>query len=482
MAAHERESGFLLIADMEDSTGSKFALEETQAYDALVRHNRIVVDCCRQARPVSGHTLNALGDAVVVKFPDGADARGALEACLAAAASVVRAFEALAPVAGRDGGEFRVRTKLLLQRYDAFRFGAGDPQAPFPEELVGPDIDLAFRLAPLSWRLQVLVTEAFVSALLGHAEPVGDAAHDAKTLLARAHLARHLGAREAGPLEGIAERYRLAGTDYWFTDAREVTRLKGIRGGGSVFALGFESPGALVARGEARRLTIKVRQDHHAVILVSISLDEERNDRFIDHVVDTLRDASDGTRLDSEVTLCAAAKIYGDFDFFFRVSCIDDESLSRFFRAIQDESFGVQNVEVRSTVTNRFVATRRYAAIFERFRDRSYEVVLAWFEHYPGRDLFAELRALVLADRGAAPAVEVLEVGEVIHRSPVYAIFACERIADYAAFFAEHRLRPTTCRSYVGHVDGPADAQLRYSLLDGVYFPNGASRDEAGGG
>lgn len=470
MAAQERERGFLLIADMEDSTGSKFVLDEAAAYEALVRHNRIVMDCCRDTRPIAGRTLNSLGDAVVVKFPDGGDVRAALECCLAAAASVVRAFEALPPVEGPAGRTFRVRTKLLLQRYDAFRYGLGDPQAPFPEELVGPDIDLAFRLAPTAWRLQVLVTEGFVAALLAHAEPLGDAATDAPTLLARAHLARHVGAQLAGPLEGVSEAYRLGEARYWFTDAREMTRLKGIRRGASVFALAFEPPTALIARGEAQRLTIKVRQDHHAVILVSISLDDERNDRFIDHVVDTLRDASDGNRLDSEVTLCAAAKIFGEYDFFFRVSCIDDESLRRFFNAIQDESFGVSHLEVRSTVTDRFVATRHYGEIFERFRDKPYEIVLAWFERYPDRDVFEELKAVVTAERREPPAVEILEVGEVIHRTPVYAVFACERIADYAAFFSEHRLRPTTCRSYVGHVDGPADAQLRYSLLGGVYF------------
>ena len=54
-------------------------------------------------------------------------------------------------------------------------------------------------------------------------------------------------------------------------------------------------------------MTIKVRQDHHAMILVSVSLGLHRNDNFIEHVVQMLRDSSDGNRLDSELTLCAAA-------------------------------------------------------------------------------------------------------------------------------------------------------------------------------
>ena len=47
-----------------------------------------------------------------------------------------------------------------------------------------------------------------------------------------------------------------------------------------------------------------------------------------------------------------------------------------------------------------------------------------------------------------------------------------------AAFFAEYGLRPTACRSHIGHIEGPADAQLRYRLMHGVYLPGrtGSSR------
>ena len=74
-------------------------------------------------------------------------------------------------------------------------------------------------------------------------------------------------------------------------------------------------------------------------------------------------------------------------------------------------------------------------------------------------------------DREPRP-VEILEVGEVIHHTPVYAIFICESLRDYASFFVENGLRPTACRSHIGHVDQPADAQLRYSLMSGVYVPS----------
>ena len=235
--------------------------------------------------------------------------------------------------------------------------------------------------------------------------------------------------------------------------------------------MSFRSPEELVARGDVQRLTIKVRQDHHAVILVNVTHGGRANDDYIEHVVQMLRDSSDGDRLDSELTLLAAAKIYGEFDFFFRVSCIDDASLRRFFGAIHDDSYGVSHVEVRSTLTDRIHITRRYGRVLEHFEGQPHELVLTWFERDVEQDLFELFRAEMEAPDAEVRPVEILEVGEVIHHTPVYAIFICESMRDYAAFFARHGVRPTACRSHVGHIDGPADAQLRYSLMSGVYTP-----------
>ncbi len=86
-------------------------------------------------------------------------------------------------------------------------------------------------------------------------------------------------------------------------------------------------------------------------------------------------------------------------------------------------------------------------------------------------EVFETFCQIMDRDEAAPRAVEILEVGEVIHHTPVYAIFICESIADYAAFFAENGLQPTACRSHIGHIDRPGDAQLRYSLMSGVYAP-----------
>lgn len=474
----ERERGFLLIADMESSTASKFLLGDEDAFVALREHNRLIMDHCRKAAPVEGIILNSLGDAVVAKFSDhGSDA---MLSCLRAAREIVHAFERLEPIRTPGGGEFRLRTKLTLQKYDAFRYGRREAGAVLAEELVGPDIDLAFRLSAVSWRLQVLISQTFAAELLARsvdpsAPKPAEHGLEPRTLLNRAHIARHFGALEPGPMQGLSEHFQLAEDsgviDYWITDAREIARLKGIEDAQSTFALSFESPESLVERGEGQRLTIKVRQDHHAVILVSIRHGRDRNDSYIEHVVQMLRDSSDGSRLDSELTLWAAAKIYGEFDFFFRVSCIDDQSLRRFFRAIHDESFGVSHVEVRSTLSDRFAVSRRYNEVLERFEGKPYELVLAWFEREPDRDLFEMFRDQMEREDSAPRPVEILEVGEVIHHTPVYAILICESIRDYAAFFPENGLQPTATRSHIGHIDQPGDAQLRYSLMSGVYAP-----------
>lgn len=479
----ERENGFLLIADMESSTASKFVLGEASAFQALRAHNRLIMDHCRKAKPVEGIILNSLGDAVVAKFPAGEDPRAALASCLRAARAIVQAFEGLEPLRSATGQEFRLRTKLILQRYDAHRYGRREGGGMLSEELVGPDIDLAFRLAAVSWRLQVLMTEAFAGALLAHSRPRAESeqspgAHGvaARTLLDRAHLARHRGALSAGPLTGIREAFELvefgSPLEFWITDAREIARLKGIDDAQSAFLLSFEDTESLARRGESQRLTIKVRQDHHAVILASVSLGGHRNDNFIEHVVQMLRDSSDGNRLDSELTLCVAAKIYGEFDFFFRVSCIDDQSLRRFFQAIHDDAFGVRHVEVRSTLTDRFAVTRDYDRIRAHFAGRPYEMVLTWFEQDPEADLFDRLQGYMERNDSAPRPVEILEVGEVIHHTPFYGIFLCESLSAYAAFFEENGLRPTACRSHIGHIGHPSDAQLRYSLMSGVYVPS----------
>ncbi len=471
LPALDRERGYLLIADMEQSTRSKFVLGAESAFHALREHNRLVIAAASGVQPVGGIVLNALGDAVVLKFPAHDDDDAALRGCLAAARAIVQAFETLAPVASTDGRSFRVRTKLMLQRYDAFRYHRSEDSAIFAEELVGPDIDLAFRLAPVAWRLQVLASEAFVEALLDACEHDAETPPGAQTLLDQAHRSRHLDARTPGPLRGVAAAGRIGELDFWITDAREIARLKGIVRSRRLFALSFESPAALVARGQAQRLTIKVRQDHHAIILARVSLARHDNENYIEHVVNRLRDSSDGHRLDSELTLCLAAKIYGEFDFFFRVSCIDDESLRRFFNAIHDDTIGVSHVEVRSTVTNRFALNPHYPSVVEQFGGRPHEIVLTWFERNPARDVYGLLTGLMEDDDGSPAPVRLLEVGEVIHHTPVYAIFACEGLREYAAFFADHGLAPTAAHSHVGHVDRASDAQLRYSLMGGVYFP-----------
>ncbi len=475
--APQRERGYLLIADMESSTMSKFVLSERDAFDALSRHNGLIMSHCHAATPTPGIVLNSLGDAVVVKFPGNGDPAAALGSCLAAARAIVHAFEALSPLPTLTGGEFHLRTKLLLQSYDAFCYGRREPGAGFADELVGADIDLAFRLAPIAWRLQVLVTTTFMRDVLAHSIREADTPADPASLLDEAHVARHGAALTAGPLRGVAHALRLDDLDLWVTDAREIGRLKGLEETREVFALTFESPESLSARGAVQRLTIKVRQDHHAIILASISLTGSLNDNYIGHIVDKLREAGGNGRLDSELTLLAAAKIYGEFDFFFRVSSIDDESLRRFFHAVRADSFGVSNLEVRSTVGNRFAITRRYAEIFERFAAHPYEIVLTWFEPVPGRNVFDELREFVDRRTDTVATVEILEVGEVIHRTPVYAIFVCASLRDYAAFFTTHGLTPTACRSHVGHISRPGDAQLRYSLRSGVYLPRGPVAD-----
>ncbi|MDA0821244.1 MAG: hypothetical protein O3C28_02320 [Proteobacteria bacterium] len=468
----DRERGFLLIADMEGSTVSKFVLSEHDAFNALREHNRIVMAHCRSASPVGGLVLNSLGDAVVAKFPTlSAEPAEILTSCMSAAAAIINAFERLPPIPTITGGEFKLRTKLLLQSYDAYSYGRRGADTDLAEELVGVDIDLAFRLAPVAWRLQVLATDAFMTALLTQSTSATFLSRDTQTLLDEAHHLRHSNAQTAEPLQGISHGFRIGSLSYWITDAREIARLKGIRGAGRVFALAFESPRSLVSRGEQQRLTIKVRQNRHAVILASISIAQNLNENYIGHVIEKLRDVSDGNSLDSELTLLAAAKIYGEYDYFFRISCIDDESLRHFFDVIHADSIGVSHVEVRSIVANRLVTTGQYARIFARFYARSHVTVLAWFERVPNRDIFGELKSLLESNDAAACTVELLEVGEVIRHTPVYAIFLCDSLANYAAFFSELGFSPTACRSHIGHVERPADAQLRYSLMHGIYMP-----------
>jgi hypothetical protein len=473
----DREQGFLLIADMEGSTESKFRLGEALALEALREHNRLVIERCRKAVPAPGAILASLGDSVVAKFPAGRDAesrRRALASCLDAARGIVAAFEALPPLRGDGGVEFPLRTKLALQFYDAYLYGRREELAGLAEELVGPDIDAAFRVAPLAWRLQVVATERFAAELLRQSEPApGVTALD---LVRAAHAAREAAAEVPRPGAPIREARTLAcdaaRLDYWITDAREVARLKGIPESQRLFLLAFESPDALVARGQRARLTLKVRQDHHAVVLAKVSLGPGRNDDYIDFVLETFADSDRGSRLESELTLCAAAKIYGEFDFFFRLSCIDDESLRRFFEAIQHERFGVESVEVRSTIADRFYVSPHYERILEHHRGRPEVLVLTWFERDRG-DLFQRLVYAMEEGPGErVRPVEILEAGEVIHHTPVYALFLCESLAAYASFFAERDLSPTACRSHIGQVSRPGDVRLRYGLMSGVWVPS----------
>ncbi len=473
----DREQGFLLIADMEGSTESKFRLGEARAFEALREHNRLVIECCRKAEPVPGAILSSLGDAVVAKFPAGRDEasrRRALASCLGTARRIVAAFEALPPLRGDGDVEFPLRTKLALQFYDAYLYGRREELAGLAEELVGPDIDAAFRVAPLAWRLQVVATERFAAELLAQSLPEASVT-SAIELVRAAHAAREAAAeipRPGAPIrEGRSLECDSARIDYWITDAREVARLKGIPESQRVYLVCFEPPESLVARGQRARLTLKIRQDHHAVVLAKVSVGRGRNDDYIDYVLETFADSDRGSRLESELTLYAAAKIYGEFDFFFRVSCIDDESLRRFFEAIQHERFGVDSVEVRSTIADRFYVSPHYERILEHHRGPEV-LVLTWFRRDQS-DLFQRFVYAMEEGPGArVRPVEILEAGEVIHHTPVYALFLCDSLAAYANFFTESDLNPTACRSHIGQVSRPGDVRLRYGLMSGVWVPS----------
>ena len=328
----ERERGFLLIADMEGSTESKFRLGEKEAFGVLREHNRIIIEQCRKATPVPGLVINSLGDAVVAKFPAGDDEasrRHALASCLSTAQAIITAFEALSPVRPGTHEEFWLRTKLTLQYYDAYCYGRGEESSKASRELVGANIDAAFRVSAIAWRLQVLATERFVAELLRFSEGSGGGTQGAddetrsetQEIHQAAREARRRAARSSQPMLGIGLQLELSGEgsylECWITDARKITRLKGIPDDQTVFLISFQSPESLLRRNQRQRLTIKVRQDHHAVILARVSLEQQRNDNYIEHVINMLENSNLGSHLQSEITLFAAAKIYGDFDFFF---------------------------------------------------------------------------------------------------------------------------------------------------------------------
>jgi DNA-binding Lrp family transcriptional regulator len=323
----------------------------------------------------------------------------------------------------------------------------------------------------------VVAAEPFVIELLRYADAAGGAPAGTSELVHAAHAARestaeqpYPGAPLSVPLCLEVPRGRI---DCWITDAREIARLKGIPDSQRLFLLSFEAPEALVQRGQRARVALKVRQDHHALVLVSVSLEPGRNDEYIDYVIETIGDAQRGSRLESEITLYAAAKIYGEYDFFFRVSCIDDESLRRFLEALQDDRFGVDAIEVRSTISERFYVSPHYPRILEHFQGRPHELVLTWFTRAQGSDPFLRLVYRMEEERpdGVRP-VEILEAGEVIHHRPVYAIFACENLAAYAGFFDEFGLSPTATRSHIGQVTREGDLRLRYGLMSGVWVPS----------
>jgi hypothetical protein len=349
---------------------------------------------------------------------------------------------------------------------------------------VGTDIDVAFRVSTVAWRLQLLATERFIAELLRHSSKTGSLGQDTEgsdlpetqQILGEARAARRVAARSSQPMMGIDVQIELSGQasylECWVTDARKVTRLKGIPEDQTIFLISFHSPESLLRLGQRQRLTIKVRQDHHAVILARVSLEQQRNDNYIEHVIHMLENSSQGNDLESEITLFAAAKIYGDFDFFFRVSCVDDGSLRKFFQAIRHERFGVNSVEVRSTVAGRFNVTPHYDRILDYFGRREHNLVLTWFEPDSSYDLFEYfVDYMHSAEEAPVRPVEVLEVGEVIHHMPVYCLFLCHDLKEYASFFSSHDLNPTACRSHIAQIVGPDDAQLRYSLLSGIYLP-----------
>ncbi len=511
---NDRDAGYLLIADMEASTDSKYRFYPDDSYDLVIRHNRQIVEICGKFKYTTVSEVQ--GDGVHIKFGLDKGDDYALFQCLRAAASIIDSFRRLPALdlrsmvtyAGNRSGPpepFRLRTKLTIHRIDdAYRYSLEPSTFTTPLHL-GRDLDLAFRLSSMSFRMQTLASRSVIDQLLRHATLEHPFAASVKSLTADEFL---IAASRLRDLPG--HEYRRSILDYrfrlqigkqkpvyvWLTDARAVTRLKGIPQPQDLFLLSFEDPNAAIGATQrrrqhesprlSRRFRIKLRQNFHAVVMVGISLDPGQSDddvpQDISHLVRALEKGG-RYHLDAELTLCVAAKVYGDFDFMFRVSCVDDVSLRHFFETIQsDERYKVGSIDIRQTLNGRFWVNPDYEGILERWGTSNARkpaskagvddchVILTWFDRDPNRDLLGYFVNYGSPNGKRLDGVDVLEAGEVLHHRPFYALLLCRSLSRYEEFFRHARISSTTAQSYIALPPTPRNVQLRYHLVDGIFI------------
>lgn len=484
---------YILIADMVESTRIKSLVYDALAFALVADHNQTVIDVCT-APELGGRLIDTVGDAVFVLFEG--DEATALANCLEAARLILLEFRQRKPFRTKGyatGDQMRLRTKVTLHYFDEcmqYRLG---PEGNQVTSLVGHDIDLAFRVASICYPMQIVATDALMAKLQRYVTPLcpregREGEVDRKHLLARATEGRDQSTPQASDVGCLDFRGRAFGREIWIPDARRVGHLRGIDDAQDVFLLAMEDPGTL-ASDCRHELRVKLDQGYHAVIMVNLSVQHGRSENYIRDVRETL-EPPDGVvveagylnsrppeRMDSKLTLCVAAKVFGIYDFFFRVSCADDRALHEFFRKLQGiENYTIEGIEVRQTVRNRFWVNRNWDKILAEYRgsggDGSYNLILTWFEEHGHRDLFEEFYERAREGVERARDVHILECGEVVHHTPIYALFICRDLSAYEGFFDEAKLHKTKSTSYIVHTPDPSErfCLLRYQLVNGIYI------------
>ncbi len=510
--------GYVLLADMVDSTKIKSVAFPNEAPAMVAEHNRIVIDACYdpslQCHPRLPKTI---GDAVFAIF----DARqdGALQSCLRAAGLAIERFRATPPIQRLDYHDLgahpndkkkplRLRTKITLHYFEDCReFSFQTPtRSGFEklEEIVGKELDLAFRISAIGYRMQIIATEAFMKKLACQVELIHPLRRGKGNLTLAALIEEATKLRDMTVMwsedDFLNFEGRAFGAPIWITDARRITQLKGIDDPQDVCLISLTDPRKLPPEDHAER-RIKLEQAYHAVIMVNASMEPRFITNYIDAVRDVLEPVTRGPggdekpdmdkRLDSELTLCVAAKIYGAYDFFFRVSCCGDLSLKRFFRELQTlPTYNVDAIDIRQTVRDRFWVNRSFDTILNKYEwprsaqqgepppKRSCMLLLTWFEQHVGMDLFQVFYDLMREDEGkdepaqAEKQLHILEAGEVIHHTPIYTLTICDSLIDYEEFLTSEHLNNTKTTTHIVHTPEEGFCLLRYHLVKGIFIPD----------
>lgn len=475
------EPGYLIISDMVNSTYIKRKYKKDSiGYKLTAIHNALILLVYKK---FNATIIKSVGDAIIAKLPR----KTGLFTSIKIAKEIRNIFDndnhqrnIRKEMEASLEKDFKLETKTLLHYYEnaiPYTITKGDNN---PIDLIGIDIDIAFRVFEIAGKNQIIATNKFIQNFLSQSvsvSPNEGYRYSVEELYATIKQSIKEN-KHCSYIFRPEDSIDKSETKIIIDDCVSLKNLKGLENQEKCFLLTFNPSKRNIAPSR-----IKLKQNNHAIIMVKLSIQPKSSENDI---IENLCKYSDEA-LESEFTLCVGGAVYGQYDFFFRISYSNDEALEKFHAEIQKQTYNTSKVDIRKTTNKKFIVDKNAKKIQNVLGDitltKKWTIILVWFEYEEGKKLFNKFKTFIesqadinenmlektLKKRLASKKIYILEGGSLIYKYSDYVLLVAESMAEYDKFIDSLSISNAGRITYIIH--SPWEKKyfkLQYDRMDGI--------------